>query len=66
MNFAEEQAAIENSTTEQLRETCKGAIGRIIGMMQRPARFGDVDEYNRCRAVAMDCGDELRRRGCIP
>ena len=29
------------------------ALGRIFGMMQREARAGDVEEYERCRALVM-------------
>lgn len=30
------------------------ALGRIFGMMQRPFQPGDVEEYERCRALVMD------------
>lgn len=33
------------------------AIGRIFGMLQRPYREGDAEEYERCRAIVMAAGE---------
>lgn len=63
MTTATEQQAYENISTSELRETLKAAIGRVFGMMQRPGQDGDVAEYNRCRAIAMDIADVLKERG---
>lgn len=35
------------------------ALGRIFGMMQRPARPGDVAEYERCRALILDASEPV-------
>jgi len=30
------------------------ALGRILRMASRPSRPGDVEEYERCRAIVLD------------
>jgi hypothetical protein len=34
------------------------ALGRIFRMMSRPTQPGDVEEYERCRAIVLDSLDE--------
>jgi hypothetical protein len=33
------------------------AIGRILRIAQRPTQPGDVEEYERCRALILDLSD---------
>lgn len=37
------------------------ALGRIFGMMLRPSEAGDVEEYERCRAIVLDVTDPVTR-----
>lgn len=39
------------------RATLKLALGRIFRLMSREAQPGDIEEYERCRAIAMDILD---------
>jgi len=36
------------------------AIGRILRMGSRPFREGDIEEYERCKAIVMDAAEEIR------
>ena len=44
-----------NTVADRSTETASVAmaLGRIFGMMQREARAGDVEEYERCRALVI-------------
>ena len=33
------------------------AIGRIFSLASRPEQPGDVEQYERCRAVILDCSE---------
>lgn len=35
------------------------ALGRIFGMLQRPERPGDAEEYERCRAIVLDGAEPI-------
>lgn len=35
------------------------AIGRILRMGSRATQPGDVEEYERCRAIVLDATDEI-------
>jgi hypothetical protein len=47
-------AADGNSSNSSNGSAVSLALGRIFGMMQRPTQPGDVEEYERCRAVILD------------
>ncbi len=44
---------IEQMSAES-RQAFELAFGRILRMGARPAQPGDIEEYNRCRAVCFD------------
>lgn len=41
----------------EVRAAALLAVGRILRLASRPSRPGDVEEYERCRAVIMDASD---------
>ncbi len=40
--------------TNEKRQICQLALGRIFRMGARPTQPGDIAEYERCRALIMD------------
>jgi hypothetical protein len=52
---------IKTMTDQEVKKTMELAFGRILRLGSRPAREGDVEEYERCRAILM-AGD-FRLRG---
>ena len=38
----------------ELTQVCQLAIGRILRLGSRPYQEGDIEEYERCRAIIMD------------
>ena len=49
------QTAADKITAAQL------AIGRILRMGARPTQPGDVEEYDRCRAIVMEATEDIDR-----
>jgi hypothetical protein len=47
------KSKVTSSATDQ-QKLVELAIGRIFRLGSRPARPGDVEEYERCRAVILD------------
>lgn len=44
------------------RDAVRLALGRMFGMMMlRPFESGDVEEYERCRAIVLDATDPVTR-----
>lgn len=41
------------------RHAIQLALGRMFGMMLRPFEPGDVEEYERCRAIVLDVSDPV-------
>lgn len=35
------------------------ALGRIFRLMSRPFQEGDIEDYERCRAIVMDASDPI-------
>ncbi len=35
------------------------ALGRIFGILSRPFQDGDVEEYERCRAIVLDAAEPI-------
>lgn len=35
--------------------TAELAFGRVLRLVSRPEQVGDVAEYERCRAIILDC-----------
>lgn len=40
---------------DERRSAALLAIGRILRLGSRPARPGDIEDYERCRGVVLDC-----------
>lgn len=49
---------------EETRVLVNGAIGRILRIASRLPQPGDVEEYERCRAIVMDHAD--KSAGALP
>ncbi len=43
------------------REICQLALGRILRIASRPFQQGDIEEYERCRKIAMDTVGDARK-----
>lgn len=41
------------NTTADMNKAAQLAIGRILRMGARPFQPGDIEEYERCRAIVM-------------
>jgi hypothetical protein len=46
-------AAIERASPEEKNQLVSLALGRIFRMGARPSQPGDVEEYEKCRAIIM-------------
>ena len=44
---------------EETRAAVNAALGRIFRLASRPEQPGDIAEYERCRAIVLDCLDPL-------
>jgi NADPH-dependent 7-cyano-7-deazaguanine reductase QueF len=61
-SYREISEALESSTNEELDELIKLCIGRIFAMGSRPAREGDIDQYNQVTYLAKRANEELQQR----
>ena len=46
----------------EARRVAELAIGRIFRMGSRPYQEGDLEEYERCRAIAFEAHDTMTER----
>ena len=42
------------------------ALGRIFRMGARPFQSGDIEEYERCRAIVLDAAEDMTGRTYEP
>ena len=59
MNHAKQQQAIDASSVAELRQIARLAIGRLIGMMSRPCRPGDIEAYEELRVLVYAVSERL-------
>ena len=50
---------MQKSLTLEERQTVNLAIGRIFRLASRPAQPGDVENYERCKALILDIVEPL-------
>jgi len=48
-----------HASDSEKRKLVQLALGRIFRMGQRPTQPGDVEEYERCRAIILDAVEPL-------
>lgn len=46
-------------TDEERHAAVRLALGRIFRLASRPQQPGDAEDYERCRAVILDCTDPV-------
>lgn len=49
-------------TTTDLKTIIKMAIGRVLRMGSRPTQTGDVEQYDRCRWIAITAAEIIKSR----
>lgn len=52
-------------TNTNAKDIVAGAIGRIISLGSRPFQDGDLEEYDRCKAVVMNIAQIQREKVSI-
>jgi len=66
---AQDKAVRENplrDDQDERRKIVELAIGRIFALGSRPTQPGDVEEYNRCRAIILNATDPTKYPGQYP
>lgn len=47
------------ATDPEARTLAQLALGRIFRILSRPFQEGDIEEYERCRAIVLDASDPI-------